>query len=85
MAQSLADAIRAIEHPCHDACVELPSGETIHADCQCAAYIRQEVLALLDRPAKVVGDFAIYEGHKVDPDLGVCLVCGEGHVPEGDA
>ena len=34
--------IEKIDHPCHDACIG-----NLHADCQCAAWIRQEVLLLL--------------------------------------
>lgn len=45
-------AIREIEdiiHPCHDACV----GD-LHADCQCAAWFRQEAVAALERLAMAV-------------------------------
>lgn len=38
----LADAVRRLEHPCHEVCY----GD-LHADCQCAAYIRQSVLDML--------------------------------------
>ena len=39
----LREGIEAIDHPCHEACVG-----NLHADCQCAAWVRQEALAALD-------------------------------------
>jgi len=35
--------IEAIDHPCHEACIE-----PYHADCQCAAYVRQEALDAIE-------------------------------------
>lgn len=32
--------IKDIDHPCHDVCVG-----NLHADCQCAAWVRQEAIA----------------------------------------
>lgn len=43
----LRERIEAIEHPCHEACV----GD-LHADCQCAAWVRQEALAALAGPGR---------------------------------
>ena len=40
--ERLRQDIEKIDHPCHDVCVG-----NLHADCQCAAWIRQEVLSLL--------------------------------------
>ena len=39
--ERLRQDIEKIDHPCHDVCVG-----NLHADCQCAAWIRQEVLSL---------------------------------------
>jgi hypothetical protein len=50
----LRAAIEAIEHPCHDLCGPWgEDGSMLHADCQCAAWVRQEAinLALLATPA----------------------------------
>lgn len=38
----LAGLVQEINHPCHDVCV----GD-LHADCQCAAWIREQVMVLL--------------------------------------
>ena len=40
--ERLAALVEAISHPCHDACV----GQN-HADCQCAAFIRESVIDII--------------------------------------
>ena len=37
--KEVREAIERIDHPCHDVCIG-----NLHADCQCAAWIRQEAL-----------------------------------------
>jgi len=40
--ERIASAVTAIQHPCHEVCVG-----PVHADCQCAAWIRQEALRII--------------------------------------
>lgn len=48
--EALAERIETIEHPCHEVCVPNHGpgdGYAIHADCQCAAFVRESVLSIL--------------------------------------
>lgn len=37
--ERISRRISSIDHPCHDVCIG-----NVHADCQCAAWVRQEAL-----------------------------------------
>jgi hypothetical protein len=48
--EALAERIEAIEHPCHEACIPNHGpgdGYAIHADCQCASFVKGAVLSIL--------------------------------------
>jgi hypothetical protein len=48
--EALAERIEGIEHPCHEVCLDSPhdSGNyVIHADCQCASFVKGAVLSII--------------------------------------
>ena len=62
---TLRQQIEAIDHPCHDVCIG-----NLHADCQCAAWIRQEALSAIGDDGAEWECGSELDGHRCSRPMG---------------